>query len=115
MSSLRVIVGFGLSVKAADWIKESGFMVVFGIYVGLFCATSLLGIPIFFYGKRIRAWAGGFIGTRDEGSHSDSERNEAEMELREHRNASSSTQLGDGDSSRDRTKSLGHGDRTIEA
>lgn len=99
MSSIRLIIGFGFSVKAADWIETSGFMVVFGAYTALFGALSLLGIPVYLYGKRIRAWAVGTLATAEAAlGGGDPPRNEGRSR------ASSSTRQGDDDSSRDQDK-----------
>ncbi|KAI0125168.1 major facilitator superfamily domain-containing protein [Xylariales sp. AK1849] len=65
LTSLRLIIGFGFTFKATAWIRNLGFFKVFSIYATAIAAVGLLGILIYFYGKRIRAWSAGTLEARD--------------------------------------------------
>ncbi|KAH8602378.1 major facilitator superfamily domain-containing protein [Bisporella sp. PMI_857] len=52
----RGFISFGLSYATVPWVKKNGYdgaMNDFAIVCGVF---SLLGLPVYFFGKRIRLW-----------------------------------------------------------
>lgn len=57
MSSFRLIAGFLISFKAADWILDMGFIKTFGIYSGIMLLFSLMLPLVYKYGKRMRLWS----------------------------------------------------------
>lgn len=57
MSSFRLIAGFLISFKAADWILEMGFIKTFGIYSAIMLLFSLMLPLVYKYGKRMRLWS----------------------------------------------------------
>lgn len=59
MSSFRLIAGFLISFKAADWILDLGFLKTFGIYSGIMAIFSLMLPIVYKYGKRMRLWSAG--------------------------------------------------------
>lgn len=61
VSTYRTLISFGCSSQATTWVQEKGPLIIFGIYIAMLFAVSLL-IPLFyFYGKRFRLWTGGRI------------------------------------------------------
>lgn len=61
VSSFRCIVGFAMSFKATDWIRDRGYFGSFAIYAAIISVLAL-GMPIvYMYGKRLRAWTGGRV------------------------------------------------------
>lgn len=58
ITAFRGFVSFGTSYGVAKFIETSGYDGSFGTYAGLTALFGLLGIPIFFYGKRIRKFTG---------------------------------------------------------
>lgn len=59
MSSFRLIAGFLISFKAADWILALGYLKTFGIYSAIMAFFSLMLPAVYFYGKRMRLWSAG--------------------------------------------------------
>lgn len=59
MSSFRLIAGFLISFKSADWILELGFLKTFAIYSGIMALFSLMLPAVYKYGKRMRLWSAG--------------------------------------------------------
>lgn len=57
MSSFRLIAGFLISFKAADWILDIGFIKTFGIYSAIMLLFSLMLPLVYKYGKRMRLWS----------------------------------------------------------
>jgi hypothetical protein len=57
---LRNIVGFGFSYAVTPWIAAVGFQKAFGTMVAIHCAILLLGVPLYFHGKRIRHISAGW-------------------------------------------------------
>ncbi|KAH8900625.1 major facilitator superfamily transporter [Thozetella sp. PMI_491] len=57
MSSFRLIAGFLISFKSADWILQLGFMKTFAIYSGIMALFSFMLPGIYAYGKRMRIWS----------------------------------------------------------
>lgn len=51
---LRAIVGFAWSIFVADWIQKDGAAEPFGIFGMLMGVFSLLAVPLWLYGKRLR-------------------------------------------------------------
>jgi hypothetical protein len=58
ITALRGFVSFGTSYAVSGSIDSVGYDGTFGTYAGLTALFGLLGIPIFFYGKKIRAFTG---------------------------------------------------------
>lgn len=46
--------GFLLSFYTNPWIERSGYTGAFGAMAGITGAVMILGLPLYFYGKRIR-------------------------------------------------------------
>ncbi|KAK8159716.1 major facilitator superfamily domain-containing protein [Phyllosticta citrichinensis] len=63
--ALRGFVSFGVSFGVADFIERSGYDGSFGTYAGLTGLFGLLGIAVFFTGKRIRAFTGRWTRSHD--------------------------------------------------
>lgn len=61
-SSTKLIIGFALSFKATDWIKAHGFATILGMYAGLIGFIALFGVPVYIWGKKLRAGSAGVIG-----------------------------------------------------
>ncbi|ORY70914.1 major facilitator superfamily domain-containing protein [Pseudomassariella vexata] len=59
MSSFRLIAGFLLSFKAADWILAMGFIRTFLIYSGTMAGFAVMLPFVYKYGKRMRMWSAG--------------------------------------------------------
>jgi len=51
-------MSFGVSYGIQPMIESEGYAGAFGIFAGLTAAFGLLGIPIFIWGKNIRAFTG---------------------------------------------------------
>ncbi|KAF3762668.1 MFS general substrate transporter [Cryphonectria parasitica EP155] len=68
MSSFRLIAGFLISFKSADWILSLGFLKTFGIYSGIMALFSLMLPVVYMYGKRMRLWSAGQLETSSEDS-----------------------------------------------
>ncbi len=52
----RGFISFGLSYATVPWVAKNGYdgsMRVMAIICGVF---ALLGVPCYFFGKKIRAW-----------------------------------------------------------
>jgi len=58
ITALRGFVSFGTSYGVAKFIETSGYDGAFGAYAGLTALFGLMGIPVFLYGKKIRAYTG---------------------------------------------------------
>ncbi|KAL2816525.1 major facilitator superfamily domain-containing protein [Aspergillus granulosus] len=58
--AFRGIISFGTSYGTAPFIESHGYDGAFGTFAGLTAALGLCGIPIYFWGKRIRAFTGRF-------------------------------------------------------
>ena len=58
ITALRGFVSFGTSYGVAKFIETSGYDGGFGAYAGLTALFGLMGIPVFLYGKKIRAYTG---------------------------------------------------------
>ncbi|KAF7194648.1 putative MFS-type transporter [Pseudocercospora fuligena] len=58
ITAMRGFVSFGTSYGVARFIETDGYDGSFGAYAGLTAAVGLLGVPVFFYGKRIRQYTG---------------------------------------------------------
>jgi hypothetical protein len=56
--ALRGFVSFGTSYGVAPFIARSGYDGSFGTYAGLTGAFGLIGVPVYFFGKRIRQFTG---------------------------------------------------------
>ncbi|RMY72273.1 hypothetical protein D0863_04622 [Hortaea werneckii] len=56
--AFRGFVSFGTSYGVTDFIETSGYDGSFGTYAGLTALFGLLGLPVFFFGKRIRQFTG---------------------------------------------------------
>lgn len=56
--AFRGIVSFGTSYAVQTFIDTSGYDGAFGAYAGLTALFGLLGVPVFLYGKKIRAYTG---------------------------------------------------------
>lgn len=58
ITALRGFVSFGTSYGVARFIETDGYDGTFGTYAGLTALFGLFGIPVFLYGKKIRAYTG---------------------------------------------------------
>ncbi|KAL5115153.1 hypothetical protein ACEQ8H_006989 [Pleosporales sp. CAS-2024a] len=58
ITAFRGFVSFGTSYGVANFIANDGYDGSFGTYAGLTALFGLLGLPVFFFGKRIRAFTG---------------------------------------------------------
>ncbi|USW52693.1 Putative major facilitator superfamily, MFS transporter superfamily [Septoria linicola] len=58
ITAMRGFVSFGTSYGVAKFIAREDYDGSFGAYAGLTAAHGLLGIPVFWYGKRIRQYTG---------------------------------------------------------
>lgn len=56
--AMRGVMSFGVSYGIQPMIDSEGYAGAFGIFAGLTAAFGLLGIPIFIWGKNIRAFTG---------------------------------------------------------
>jgi hypothetical protein len=70
ITAFRGFVSFGTSYGVAKFIETAGYDGSFGTYAGLTALFGLLGIPIFFFGKRIRAYTGRWATARRVGKPS---------------------------------------------
>lgn len=57
---MRATADLVKSYGVAKFIETDGYDGTFGTYAGLTALFGLLGIPIFLYGKKIRAFTGRF-------------------------------------------------------
>jgi hypothetical protein len=46
----------GMNYVIANWLQSQGPLRVFGIMGGTHAAVTLLAIPVYIYGKRMRSW-----------------------------------------------------------
>ena len=51
---LKNIFAFGFSYGVVPWIIRSGYEGAFGEMVAIQCGVMLLGLPLWYYGKRLR-------------------------------------------------------------
>lgn len=58
--AFRGIISFGVSYGITPFIQSAGYDGAFGTFGGLTAALSLMAIPIYFFGKRIRMLTGRF-------------------------------------------------------
>lgn len=58
ITAMRGFVSFGTSYGVAKFIESSGYDGSFATYAGLTAGLGLLGIPVYYYGKRIRHFTG---------------------------------------------------------
>ncbi|KAL4862696.1 hypothetical protein BDV12DRAFT_207056 [Aspergillus spectabilis] len=56
--AFRGIISFGTSYGTAPFIESHGYDGAFGTFAGLTALLGCLGIPVYFWGKRIRAFTG---------------------------------------------------------
>ncbi|KAI4592370.1 hypothetical protein KJ359_011310 [Pestalotiopsis sp. 9143b] len=56
--AFRGIISFGVSYGISPFIESHGYAGTFGTFGGLTGAMGLLGVPVYFYGKRIRQFTG---------------------------------------------------------
>ncbi|KAK6212002.1 hypothetical protein LQW54_005530 [Pestalotiopsis sp. IQ-011] len=56
--TFRGIISFGVSYGISPFIESHGYAGTFGTFGGLTGAMGLLGVPVYFYGKRIRQFTG---------------------------------------------------------
>ncbi|KAH6995108.1 major facilitator superfamily domain-containing protein [Ilyonectria destructans] len=56
--AFRGIISFGVSYGIAPFITNNGYDGAFSVFGGLTAAMGLLGIPIYFWGKKIRIFTG---------------------------------------------------------
>jgi hypothetical protein len=61
VTALRNVVSFGMSFGVYNFIDHQGFSGTFGIFGGVTFALGLGVIPVWVYGKRIRAHFGGIV------------------------------------------------------
>jgi len=64
--AMRGIMSFGVSYGIQPMIQAKGYDGAFGIFAALTAAFGLLGVPIFIWGKNIRAFTGRFAKDKDE-------------------------------------------------
>jgi hypothetical protein len=57
---LKNIFGFGFAYGVIPWISAQGYAAAFGTMVGVHCGILLFGIPLWYYGKRIRQATAGW-------------------------------------------------------
>lgn len=53
-SGLKNVFAFGFSYGIVPWVARNGFGGAFSIMVGIQCGVVLFGLPLWYYGKRIR-------------------------------------------------------------
>ncbi|CBF80624.1 hypothetical protein AN8474.2 [Aspergillus nidulans FGSC A4] len=58
--AFRGIISFGTSYGTATFVETHGYDGAFGTFAGLTAALGLCGVPIYLWGKRIRAFTGRF-------------------------------------------------------
>ncbi|ETS78905.1 hypothetical protein PFICI_08758 [Pestalotiopsis fici W106-1] len=58
--AFRGIISFGVSYGISPFIESHGYAATFSTFGGLTGAFGLLGVPVYFYGKRIRQYTGKF-------------------------------------------------------
>ena len=51
---LKNIFGFGFAYGVVPWITQVGYARAFGSMVAIHCGLLLFGIPLWWFGKRIR-------------------------------------------------------------
>jgi hypothetical protein len=64
--AMRGIMSFGVSYGIQPMIAAKGYDGAFGIFAALTAAFGLLGVPIFIWGKNIRAFTGRFAKDKGE-------------------------------------------------
>jgi hypothetical protein len=57
---LKNIFGFGFAYGANPWVSAQGYAAAFATMVGVHCGIMLFGIPLWYYGKRIRQTTAGW-------------------------------------------------------
>ncbi|KAL3471161.1 major facilitator superfamily domain-containing protein [Aspergillus californicus] len=62
--AFRGIISFGTSYGTARFIETHGYDGAFGTFAGLTAAMGVCGIPVYFWGKRIRGFTGRFVRDR---------------------------------------------------
>lgn len=51
----RNLLTFGLTYFVNDWLEKDGALAVFNVLGGTFIAVTMLTVPLWIYGKRIRS------------------------------------------------------------
>lgn len=64
--AFRGIISFGVSYGIAPFIAKDGYTGAFGVFGGLTGVLGLLGVPIYIWGKQIRAFTGRFAKDKKE-------------------------------------------------
>ncbi|KAK8185441.1 major facilitator superfamily domain-containing protein [Phyllosticta capitalensis] len=54
VNGLKNIVAFGFLYGVVPWVDGMGYIDCFGTQAGIYVAILLLGVPLYFYGERIR-------------------------------------------------------------
>jgi hypothetical protein len=60
IAGLKNVFSFGFSFAIVPWVTLSGFQGAFGTMVGVQCALMLFGVPLWYYGKKIRHKSAGW-------------------------------------------------------
>jgi hypothetical protein len=60
VNALKQIFAFGFSYGVIPWVTLDGFPGAFGAMAGIQIGLMLFGLPLWYYGKRIRHKSGGW-------------------------------------------------------
>ena len=61
ITAIRGFVGFGVSYDIVGFVNKAGYDGAFGTFAGLNFIFAILGIALFFYGKRLRQATARFV------------------------------------------------------
>lgn len=53
-NGLKQVFGFGFTYGVVPWVTGSGYKNVFGALAGIQVGVTLLGIPLWYWGKQLR-------------------------------------------------------------
>jgi hypothetical protein len=59
--AFRGIISFGLTYGIAPFIETAGYDGMFNTFAGLTAAFGLMAVPLYFFGKKIRAFTGRWV------------------------------------------------------
>ena len=60
VNAVKQLFAFGFSYGVVPWVMLDGFGGAFGAMAGIQAALTLLGLPMWYYGKKLRHKSGGW-------------------------------------------------------
>jgi len=60
VNAVKQLFAFGFSYGVVPWVTRNGFIGAFGAMAGIQAAVTLLGLVLWYFGKRLRHISGGW-------------------------------------------------------